>query len=199
MKTLPPVSYRERICLSCRDKTCCSYYTVTVRAQDLLRIARNMQLAPSDFLSYHALPEGERGGFLLDPAGPGCALTLMRRSFPGDTAAPCIFLLRTNDQHGRCGLGDLRPGQCRTYPSYFADSFVAVAHFPAGCVRTWSYGDMDLEEERKKLRHARAEEAVHEALVEEWNQRVRSEGRERSCDEFCTFLVNRVQEQEAAV
>ena len=58
---------------------------------------------------------------------------------------------------------------------------------------------MDLEEERRELMRFRAEESAHNALVVEWNRRVRSDGRERSCEEFCTFLVNRVQEQEDSI
>ncbi len=199
MHTLPMVSNRERICLSCREKTCCSYYTVTITAQDLMRISRALQLAPSDFLTSHTLADEEKGGFLLHPDGPLYALSLVRRLLPDETASPCIFLLRTNDQHGLCGLGDLRPAQCRMFPTYLADGFVAVAHNPAGCVRTWSYGDMDLDEERRELMRFRAEESAHNALVVEWNRRVRSDGRERSCEEFCTFLVNRVQEQEDSI
>jgi Fe-S-cluster containining protein len=199
MQTLPLVSNRERICLGCREKTCCSYYTVTVTARDLLRIARAMQLSPSEFLVYHTLPEGEKDGFLLHPGGPLWALALARRSLPDETASPCIFLLRTNDRHGLCGLGDLRPGQCHTYPAYLVDGFVALANNPAACVRTWSYGDLDLEEERRKLGRFKIEEAEHGRLVEEWNRRVREEGRERSFEEFCTFLVNRILQQEDGV
>lgn len=199
MQTLPMVSNRERICLSCREKMCCSYYTVTITGHDLLRIARALQLAPSDFVTYHSLPEGAEGGFHLNPEGPLYALSLVRRLFPDERASPCIFLLRTNDQHGLCGLGALRPNQCRTFPAYLADGFVTMAHQPAGCIRTWSYGDINLDEERQELIRSQAEEAAHNALVEEWNQRVRSDGRERSCEEFCAFLINRLQEQEDSI
>ncbi len=197
MQTLPFTSSRDKICLVCREKTCCSYYTVTVRGPDLARIARAMQLAPADFLTYHAVAEGEEG-FLLHPDGPPHVLTLAKRPLPGQTGSPCIFLLRTNADHGLCGLGDLRPGQCHTFPSYLADGFVAVAHAPAGCVRTWSYGDIDLDEERRKLMRLQTEDAVHDVLVEEWNTRVRADRRERSTEEFCTFLLNRLLEQEDA-
>lgn len=199
MQTLPIVSARERICLSCREKTCCSYYTVTVTAQDLLRIARVLQLTPSDFITYHTVPEGEKGGFLLHPDGSWYALSLVRRALSDETASPCIFLIRTNDQHGLCSLGGLRPAQCRAFPTYLSDGFVVLAHSPAGCVRTWSYGDMDLEKEREELIRFKTEETAHNALVEEWNIRVWSDGRERSCEEFCTFLINRVKEQEGSI
>jgi Fe-S-cluster containining protein len=196
MRTLQRTSGRDRICLACRDKTCCSYYTVTVTGGDLLRIARSMQLAATDFLTACRVADEGPGTFLLDPQGSRYALTLARRPFPDPSAAPCVFLLRTNDRHSLCGLGDLRPVQCRVFPSYLADDFVSLVNEPPGCVRTWSYGDVDLEEERHRIVQARAEEAEHNAAVDEWNHRVRGDGGERSFEEFCTFLVNRRVEHE---
>lgn len=198
MTRLQHTSDRDRICLACRDKPCCSYYTVTVTARDLVRIARAMQLAPSDFLSACTVPDGGGGTFLLSPEGPRHAMTLAKRAFPDHTSSPCIFLIGTNDRHSLCGLGDLRPGQCRTFPSYLANDFVSLVNAPPGCVRTWSYGDVDLDEERRRIEHASGEEAEHYAAVEKWNRRVREEGRERSFEEYCTFLVNRLLEQEVA-
>jgi Fe-S-cluster containining protein len=171
MRTLPVVSNRARICLSCREKTCCSYYTVTVTAYDLLRIARAMQLAPADFLACQRAGDDDKGGFLLH---------------------------RTNDQHGVCALGDLRPAQCRTFPSYLANDAVGITHQPAGCVRTWSYGDIDIEQERRDLVRACDEDAAHAELVEQWNARVRSDGRERPFEEFYAFVINHVQELEGS-
>lgn len=191
MHAQPTVSARERVCLSCRDKTCCSYYTVSVTVWDLVRIARAMQLAPADFLMYSSTSPGEAGAFILHPDGPHHALTLARRSLPDETASPCIFLLHTNDQHALCGLGDLQPAQCRGFPSYLVDGLVHMVGNPSGCVRTWSYGDIDVEDERQRLLRYKREEADHQRLVEEWNGRVLKGGRERSCEEFCTFLVNR--------
>jgi len=198
MQTMKTASVRERICLSCRDKTCCSYYTVTLTAADVIRIAEAMKLAPEEFVTCKSLPEGEEDGFLLTPEGPNYCCVLARRSLADAEASPCIFLLRMNDRHGLCGLGDLRPGQCRAFPAYLADGFVALAHYPGGCVRTWSYGDLDLEVERNELTRIKAEETLHGELVAEWNKAVRASGRERSFGEFCAFLVNKLQSREDA-
>lgn len=196
MPTLPPFSSgRHRICLTCRDKVCCSYYTISVTAQDLSRIARALQLAPADFLTYYPVPEPEKGAFLLHPEGPWHVLTLARRPLPQETVSPCFFLVRTNDHQARCGLGDLKPGQCRVFPAGLADGFVYLVSEPAGCNRTWSHGDIDLEEERRRLEEFHREEAEYHRLVAEWNGRVRQGGRERSGEEFCAFLVNRTSPQ----
>lgn len=194
-----PISTRERTCLACRDKTCCSYYTVTVTARDLVRIAGAMQLAPADFLMVSPASAEERGAFLLHPEGPYHTLALARPSLPDATASPCIFLVRTNDQHALCGLGNLQPAQCRGFPSYLADGFIHIVSHPSGCVRSWSYGDIDLQEERNALMQFEQEEEEHHRLAEEWNGRVRKGGRERSCGEFCSFLVNRSSLQEECV
>lgn len=199
MRILPVVSNRARICLSCREKTCCSYYTVTVTTYDMLRIARAMQLAPSDFLTCQKTTEHDKGGFLLQRDGDRHAMALLKRPASDETASPCVFLLRTNDQHGVCALGDLRPAQCRTFPTYLVNGVVAVVHTPGGCVRTWSYGDIDVDEERRDLLRACDEEAAHRELVEQWNARVQADGRERGFDEFCAFVINHVQEAEASI
>lgn len=198
MTRLHRASGRDRLCLACGAKSCCSYYTVTVTGSDLVRIARAMQLAPADFLSACTVPDKGPGTFLLSPGGQQHALTLAKLPLPDRNASPCIFLLKTNNGHGLCGLGDLRPGQCRTFPSYLADGFVAVVNNPPGCGRTWSYGDLDLDEERGRIAQVKSEEAEYHAIVEEWNCRVREEGRERSFEEFCTFLINRTMKREGS-
>jgi Fe-S-cluster containining protein len=198
MRTLPVVSNRARICLSCREKTCCSYYTVTVTAYDLLRIARAMQLAPTDFLTCQRAGDDDQSGFLLHRDGVRYVMALLKRQLSDQTSSPCVFLLRTNDQHGVCALGDLRPAQCRTFPSYLANDSVGISHQPAGCVRTWSYGDIDVDEERRDLMRAGDEDAAHAELVEQWNARVRSDGRERPFEEFCAFVINHVRELEGS-
>lgn len=199
MRTLPVVSNRARICLSCREKTCCAYYTVTVTTHDLLRIARTMQLIPSEFLTYQRTSDDDKGGFLLQRGGARHAMALAKRPASDETSSPCVFLLRTNDQHGLCSLGDLRPAQCRTFPTYLANGVVGVVHKPGGCVRTWSYGDIDVDDERRGLMRACDEDEAHHELVERWNARVQADGRERPFEEFCAFVINHFKEEEGSI
>ncbi len=196
MPTLSIVPNRSAICLSCQEKPCCSYYTVTVTTHDLLRITTTMQLAASDVLTCQPAAEDDKSGFLLGPGGAKHAIALAKRDLVDETVSPCLFLLRTNDHHAICGLGDLRPAQCKTFPAYLSGGLVALAHNPPGCVRAWSYGDIDVEEQQRELARACAEAAAHEALVERWNEQVRADGRERLFEEFCAFAINRGQELE---
>jgi Fe-S-cluster containining protein len=189
------VSAREAACLSCREKTCCSYYVVSVTGSDVWRIMRALQLSPADFLRYWETAEEAPGRFLLRPEGPYCELVLAKRPMPEPLASPCVFLTRTSDGHGVCGLGDLRPGQCQAYPVYLEDGRVRLINDPRGCVRTWSYGDVDLARERDRFRRLAAEQEEHQATVAEWNRRVREARRERAFEEFCAYLANRHAEE----
>jgi len=180
---------RDAICLGCREKLCCTYYTVSVTARDVWRIIRSLQLAPSDFLRYAEAAEERPGRFLLRPDGPGCDLVLAKR--PGAAPSPCLFLLRTGDGHGVCGLGDLRPGECQAYPVYLRHGLVRLVNDREGCVRSWSYAEIEIEAEASRLRRLGAEMEEHCRMVAEWNRSVRAAGREHTFDEFCAYLVNR--------
>jgi Fe-S-cluster containining protein len=195
---LPTLLHRETMCLGCREKICCSYYTVMLTGLDVWRIARAMQLAPVDFVAYRRAAGPGPGRFQLEPGGASHELVLAKRALPEPLPSPCVFLLRTNDNHGLCGLGPLRPGQCRAYPVYLSGDVVGLIHDPDGCVRTWSYGDIDVEAERERSRGLAAEEEEHQRAVREWNERVNASGRGRSFEDFCAYLLNRYAAMDAA-
>ena len=186
--TLAP---REHICLACKSKPCCSYYTVTLTGRDVWRIVRAMQLQPPDFLRVYETSEAAPGRFLLAARGPYNTLILAKRPLPPPLPTPCVFLVRTNDGHARCGLGDLRPLRCQTYPVTLEGDGVGLINDPEGCVRSWSLGEIDVRDERGRLEEALAEEAEYHAIVEAWNRRVLEGGRERSLPEYCAYLLNR--------
>jgi Fe-S-cluster containining protein len=198
IQAIPPrtASNREAICLGCREKLCCTYYTVTVTARDVWRIIQALQLGVSDFLRYAETADERPGRFLLRPEGPFCDLVLAKR--PGDGPSPCVFLLRTGDGHGVCGLGDLRPGECRAYPVYLRHGLVRLVNDRDGCVRSWSYAEVDLDHEHARLRGLDAERQEHLRVVAEWNRAVRTDGHQRTFDEFCAYLVGRCVEAEEA-
>jgi Fe-S-cluster containining protein len=185
--TLAP---REHICLACKSKPCCSYYTVMPTGRDVWRIVRAMHLQPADFLRTCEMPEAAPGRFLLATGAPYHTLILAKRPLPPPLAAPCVFLVRTNDGHARCGLGELRPAKCQTYPVTLEGDRVGLINDPEGCVRSWSLADIDIREERGRLGEAQAEEEEYHAIVQAWNRRVLEGGRERSFQEYCAYLLN---------
>jgi Fe-S-cluster containining protein len=182
---------RQQICLACRTKPCCAYYTVTVTGRDLWRIVRDMHLQPAEFLRFFESPEAAPGRFLLTPRGPYCTLILAKRPLPPPLPAPCVFLVRTNDGQARCGLGDLRPRRCQTYPVTLRGDRVSLINDPQGCVRSWSLEEIEIPEEHRRLGEALGEEAEYQAMVAAWNRRVLEGERDRSFPEYCAYLLNR--------
>jgi Fe-S-cluster containining protein len=191
-----PRTARELACLSCREKICCSHYIVSVTGHDIWRIMRALQIAPADFLRYIELAGEAPGLFQLAPDGPFCQLVLAKRELPEPLPSPCVFLLRTRDGQALCGLDDLRPGQCQSYPVFQDRDEIRLINDPQGCVRTWSHDDLDLPRERPRLQRLADQEAHHRDVVAAWNQRMRQDGRARSFNEFCSYLVNRQAEEE---
>ena len=193
---LQKITYRQKICISCSTKRCCFYYVVPLTGADVSRIAGALQLFPEDFVTYYE-PQTQGGAlFRLSPEGPLYAMILAKREVPDKDGAPCLFLVQTNDGHARCGLHDLRPLQCETYPVVIEDGSVDIINDPAGCVRTWSYGDIDVIVEKKRLQQLKSLEMEHARMVEKWNRHILEEGMTHGFDEFCAYLLNCCRAQE---
>lgn len=185
-----PVGTREAICLSCREKVCCSYYTVSLTGRDVWRIVKAMHLGPADFLRYYETPEPGPGRFLLSPRGSYGVLVLSKRELPPALPSSCVFLLRTNSGHAVCGLGNLRPGQCRSYPTALRNGEVVLIPTGEGCVRSWSPEEFEFGRERGTLLDLEAEAREYHGIVDRWNHRVCETGLDRSFDDFMAYLLN---------
>jgi Fe-S-cluster containining protein len=198
MAKMTTISHREKICLACSQKTCCSYYVVHLTGRDVRRIAQALQLFPADFVRYYEPQKGGEELFRLSPEGPRYALMLAKRELPEALGAPCVFLVRTNDGQARCGLHDLRPLQCQVYPVFVEGDTVMLINDVPGCARAWSYGDIDLDAEQARCDRLKAFEAEHMEMVREWNRRILEEGVTRCFEDFCTYLLNHCGAQEDA-
>jgi Fe-S-cluster containining protein len=188
---------RAALCAACHVKRCCFHYTVAATGRDVWRILRALQIPARDFLACRAVDEATPAAFELQANGARYLMVLSRHELPQPLASPCVFLVRTNDEKALCGLGELRPGPCQTYPVMLKGDVIALVNDPQGCVRTWSYRDIDMDE-RRRIRRVLAEEEEYRALVQEWNAELRQQGGERSFDEFLSYLVNRYAATEAA-
>ncbi len=90
-----------------------------------------------------------------------------------DGPAPCTFLIHTPDGTARCGLGDLRPAPCHTFPCSLIDGEIRLTNGMCSC-RTWTPDDIDVERETALLRaEATARETYHR-VVASWNDYVRT-------------------------
>ena len=191
------VAERHRTCLTCREQLCCYYYNITPTGADIWRIVSAMHLDPSDFLRYYETSEPAQGRFMLSPNGAFCVMTLLKRTLPEPLPSPCIFLLRSNDGASRCGLGDLRPAECLTFPVYRDGDRVEILREPEGCVKSWSPEEIDAAEEEVQLKQQEDEDETYGEIVAHWNGYVRTSGEERTFPEFCAYLLNCYAEAEA--
>jgi Fe-S-cluster containining protein len=187
-----PVADKEAIWLACKRKTCCHTAVVIPTGRDVWRIARMLETPPWAFLIYFPAPTPRRDAFLLDHSGMQFRLAFAKRpSRHTKTPPPCIFLMRTREGHHRCGLGDLRPLVCKTFPAEMVDGVLCMRP-DAGCTcRSWSLADVDLGTEMALI-HARQRDAEEYcAVVAEWNARVLAAPQDARFDfrDWCDFLL----------
>lgn len=184
---------KESLWLACKQKTCCSVRIVLVTGSDVWRIARAMDVEPWSFLAYYeTLPRPD--AFILDASGQHYCLALAKRpSRRTVTPAPCIFLLSTRDGYHRCGLGDLRPAACKSFPAEIVDGVLCLA-VQAGCsCRTWAHADIALDAESAVARWRAAELREYCEVVARWNDRVLAQtygDSEFDLEDFCAFLLS---------
>lgn len=209
--TLLAPTRKESVWLACKQKTCC-YAAVIPSGEDVWRIARALETPPWTFLVYFQSPQPRRDAFFLDRSGRTFRIALARGkqgagragSKTGGTAtggaspgrpkrpAPCIFLLQLRRGQHRCGLGDLRPAVCRSFPSELVEGVVCVRP-DHGCVcREWSLADVDIEQEMEILGERQEDAEVYCQVVANWNARVMTSPEDDVFDftEFCAYLVS---------
>jgi Fe-S-cluster containining protein len=184
---------KEAIWLSCKPKTCCYNALVLVSGRDVWRISRTLGIPPWHFLVYFQSPDPRPDAFMLDKSGRAFRMVLSKQpSRRKKTSPPCIFLLRTRDGYHRCGLGDLRPAVCKSFPMQLEGGAVCVPG-DTGCVcREWSLTDANIDEERALLETRANDFAEYCGLVEQWNGYVLSRPDDApplGFYEFCRFVV----------
>ncbi len=186
------VSRKEAIWLTCKRKTCCHTAVVIPTGRDIWRIARTLNTPPWSFLVYFPSPVPRRDAFLLDRSGRQFRLALGKR--PGrrtKTPPPCIFLLRTRQGYHRCGLGELRPLVCKTFPCDLSDGVLGI-YDETGCTcRDWSLVDVDIAEETALIATRQADAEEYCAVVARWNAQVLAAPDNAPVDfpAYCDYLL----------
>jgi Fe-S-cluster containining protein len=156
---------------------CCRGYNVVLDGYDAWRIATVLRLPPSDFceLPWSATREGAYRVLL--NALPGVERRYYRLALRRVPADPpwdkrCIFLL-TVGQRGRCGIYDLRPSVCATYPTGRTGDAIDLTaggqYCPPGA---WRLDELDVPAFRLRHRVREARRRVWDALVDGWNARL---------------------------
>ena len=167
---------KDALWLACKQKSCCYASIVLPSGRDVWRIARALEAPPWTFLRVMGSPERRPDAFRLAPSGPSYRLVLAKQpSRRTKTMPPCIFLTRTPSGHHRCGLGDLRPRSCATFPSELVEGVLCVRN-DGGCTcRTWTLADVDLVEETQRVEVRQAEAVEYHRVVAAWNAHVAAE------------------------
>jgi hypothetical protein len=188
----PAHSRKEAIWLACKPKTCCYTPFVIPSGRDVWRLARTLEAPPWSFLIYFPMPQARRDAFALDHSGRRFRLALAKRaSRRTKTPPPCIFLLRTRGGAHRCGLGDLRPLVCKSFPMEIVDGIVGI-QTPTGCTcRQWGLADVAVAEERPLVEARQADSEEYCTVVARWNERVAAAPAEARFDffDYCAFLM----------
>ena len=186
-------SQKEAVWLACKPKTCCYNAFVLVSGRDVWRISRALGSPPSSFLIYFQSPEWRPDTFILDRTGRYFRLALAKQpaSRRRKTPPPCIFLLRTRNGHHRCGLGDLRPQVCKTFPVDMVGGVLCTFEKTGCSCRSWSLADVDLEEEAAGVEAKQQDFVEYSEVVAAWNSYVASAPEDARFDFFayCDFVL----------
>jgi Fe-S-cluster containining protein len=187
----PRLSRKEALWLGCQAKTCCYTAAVVPSGRDVWRIARALDAPPWSFLVYFRAPHPRPDAFLLTPDGPPFQLLLAKgRGRRTKQPRPCIFLMRTRRGHHRCGLGDLRPRVCQSFPVTLAGDLLCIQPHTGCTCRAWALPDVDLAEEAAVVAARQEEAAEYQAVVAHWNAWVRESGAEADFLDFCSFVLS---------
>ena len=130
---------------------------------------------------------------MLDHSGQMFRLALAKQATRRKkTPGPCTFLLRTRGGFHRCGLGDLRPLVCKSFPSDLMAGVLCVRN-DLGCTcRTWALADVDIAEERALVEAREEEAAEYHEVVAHWNAIVASASPDErfSFIDYCAFIMD---------
>ncbi|HEX5414892.1 MAG TPA: hypothetical protein VFZ25_04440 [Chloroflexota bacterium] len=160
--------------------------------RDVWRISRALDAPPWTFVRYFRSPRDRPDAFRLDGSETRYRLALAKQPVEQtDGPPPCIFLTRLRGGDHRCGLGELRPAACRSFPSELVGGALQVRN-DGGCTcRTWDLLDVDIAEETAKVETRQAEAVEFHQVVAYWNAQLADSPADRPYDfvDFCAFLM----------
>jgi Fe-S-cluster containining protein len=161
-------------CAACEGR-CCRDYVVLLSGYDVARLAEATGLLPVEFvalrridaISKTALPSGH--GARLEAGGHAFSTVLDKRPGPG---SECVFLMNIRTGRSRCGVYSHRPSACAAFPFTLRHGTVAP-RAEACCGRdAWNIATVDLVARKQSVLRVDLEWAVHELVLQCWNDRV---------------------------
>ena len=175
--TITNQSTQDHPCISCHTN-CCKEYTIFVNAHDVYRISVGLGLDPGNFLEIYGAKEDEWGIQIED------GLVDLALKQKDDT---CTFLIKFGDNF-RCGIHDLKPGVCKSYPFQLKDRKL-IQMDDKMCPVDW---DVTKEFETMMITHLKKDEnewKFYYDLILEWNATHQPAAK---LSEFLRFLIDRV-------
>jgi hypothetical protein len=168
---------------SCRAKTRCARGARYVTGADIVRISRTLALEPWHFTQTAPAAADDPTGIILDGGRRHVSLKL------ANAVHGCVFLVKTPSGAGRCGLGELAPISCRTFPADATAGVPATRTEPGCDCREWKQEDLDQEELAEALRTWAADRDHWCEVVARWNALAAKTGAMFGIEDFQRYLL----------
>lgn len=126
-------------CTRCRTARCCIVFDPELTGPDLARLAAGLGVPPLSFCRLAPVRADEAGPDGVRLGGIETWELRLRRTLAGEAAAGaggarrCLFLLHLGPGVERCGVYDLRPMLCRTFPAARVGAELHPGPAPAVC------------------------------------------------------------------
>jgi len=106
-----------------------------------------------------------------------------------NAAHGCVFLVRTPNGVGRCGLGDLAPVSCRVFPVDPAGGDQASRHNPECGCREWTEQEPGPEQRAEALGVWAADRDHWYEVITRWNALAASSDPRLGMEDFQRYLL----------
>ena len=181
---------RQNPCLGCPGY-CCWQNIINLCGYDVLVIADNLHLKPTDFVVFAKLNDENPYNFKVDGSERAYCLALNMKEVP-DGSRRCIFSLDLPNDQIRCGIYPFRPVACRAYPLAFAGQEVLVKPWALCPEGAWDTNQLDFPYWREELGRHDMEFAIYACIVGSWNKTAMNQTRLEKLDfvPFLDFLMN---------
>lgn len=178
--------------------SCCRGPVVDVTIPEVHSICEALHLQASDFteLTWLERPDPRRR-IVRSPVAERYYRFRLRK-VPDGEGSRCVFLLPVTAERGVCAAYTHRPQVCRTYPSFLTGGGVVDTRGGRFCPPgVWSVEQLDVRLLRAEWNLHKRLRAIHDALVDGWNERVFMEGAPSSESRFHAFATAACRELEA--
>jgi hypothetical protein len=164
---------------SCRAETRCARGARYVTGADMVRISQTLALEPWHFTQTAPAAADDPTGIVVDEGRRRVNLRL------ANAAHGCVFLVRTLNGVGRCGLGELAPVSCRVFPVDPKAGAPAAGQAPTESVQQ-KVGDEQLAE---ALRGWAADRDHWLEAIARWNAQAANSHGTYSVEDFQRYLL----------